>query len=361
MWSKNPLTKMLDIQLPIIQAPMAGGATTPELVAAVSNAGGLGSLGAAYMTPQNMAITIQKIRQLTDKPFAVNLFVPGKPHANDQQVAAMCAILAQEFSELDIPATPMPASSLQVIPFAEQLAVVIEEKVPVFSFTFGIPDAADLAKLRENNTIIIGTATNLAEGKQLEQAGVDMVVAQGYEAGGHRGTFARPVEDAYIGSFALIPQLVDHLSIPVVAAGAIMDGRSIVAALALGAAGVQLGTAFLTCSESGIHPTYKQRLLDTQEEHTTLTRLFTGRAARAMKNTFIQRMAAYEHAVLDFPLQNFLTRPVRMAAEQQNNTEFMSLYSGQGAHLCQALSATQLIEKLQTEVEAILKNHRFIA
>lgn len=350
MWPHTKLTEKLGIQLPIIQAPIAGGATTPELVAAVSNAGGLGSLGAAYMQPDDIRSAIKKIRELTQKPFVVNLFIPEKFQENAQQTKMMCEIVEKACAELNIkinaPKPPYAPS------FDEQFKILIAEKVPIFSFTLGIPGDEQINELQKNNILTIGTATTLKEAQLLQDKGIDIIAAQGSEAGGHRGSFLAPVADSLIGLFALLPQLVDHLNIPIVAAGGIMDARGIVAALTLGAAGVQMGTAFLSCPEAGTHPKYKELLLNIKEDHTVLTRAFSGKYARGIKNKFTERMTLNNTDILDFPIQNAFTRPMRKEAEKQNNIDFMSLWAGQAAYLSKGLPAADLIKILNNEVIA---------
>jgi len=338
-------------KLPIIQAPMAGGATTPELVAAVANAGGLGSLGAGYMSPDEIRQAIRKIRQLTNNPFAVNLFIPEKHHATPEQIQKACDDINQSCVELNI--TVKPASGPYAPSFEEQINVVIEEKVPAFSFTFGIPDARWISQLQKNNTILIGTATTLAEAQLLEKHGIDIIVAQGSEAGGHRGTFLDKAENVLIDLASLVSQLVNHIKVPIVAAGGIMNGHGIAAALALGAAGVQMGTAFLTCTEAGIPDIYKQKLLSQRQDNTTLTRAFSGKLARGIRNKFINRMEKNKANILNYPIQNKLTQNMRKAAQEQDNADFMSLWAGQSVSLCRDTDAGKLIDTLANEMRII--------
>lgn len=353
MWPETQITQILRIKFPIIQAPMAGGATTPELVAAVSQAGGLGSLGAGYMLPEEIRSEIKKIRELTDKPFAVNLFIPQEHQATLQQIAAMKLIIEKSSAELGIKLADIKPPYLPS--FTEQLNIIIEEKVPIFSFTFGIPADNYLSELKRNNIITIGTATTLAEAKLLEEKGIDIIAAQGCESGGHRGTFLSTVEHALIGNMALIPLLADNIKIPIIASGGIMDARGIAAALMLGAGGVQCGTAFLSCPESGVHQLYKQALLNAKENNTTLTRAFSGKPCRVIKNTFVTRMQAYERDILDYPIQNSMTAAMRKEAAKQNQVDFLSLLAGQAAYLSKGLPAKELIEQLNKEVMNLLK------
>jgi len=274
----------LGIEYPIVQAPMAGGPTTPKLVAAVSNAGGLGSLGAAYLSPETLREQEWEICDLTEEPFGVNLFVPSSFDADPAMIERANALLGPYRKELGIEAPEKISSFAES--FEDQLEVVLEERVPVFSFTFGSLGPELVGRLKENGTAVVGTATTVCEGLRLEEDGVDVVVAQGSEAGGHRGTFLGDFKDALIGTMALVPQMVDALAIPVVASGGIMDGRGL-AALVLGAEAAQMGTAFLACKESGAHPEFKRAVLKAAEDETAVTRAFSGRAARGVKNRLV--------------------------------------------------------------------------
>lgn len=348
----SKLTKLLRIEHPIIQAPMAGGVTTPLLVAAVSNAGGLGSLGAGYMQPEQLRTAIKETQRLTDRPFAVNLFIPEKSGISLEKAESANRNLQSFRSELEI--EPLPVSDDFAAPFEEQLAVLIEEHVPIFSFTFGIPSANWIEELKNRRITLIGTATTVNEAQQLEASDVDIIVGQGSEAGGHRGTFTGEFETALIGTMALIPQLVDHVNLPVIAAGGIMDGRGIAAAFALGAMGVQLGTAFLSCPESGAHSEYKKAILHSTDESTVLTRAFSGKPARGIKNRFILEMNQLEGDLPPYPLQNSLTRDIRQAAAKQNRPEFMSLWAGQASRLSQTKSAGELVTDLAADTARVL-------
>lgn len=355
MWSSRVATLLtrLNITYPIIQAPMAGGATTSTLVAAVANAGGLGSLAAGYMQPKDIRATIQDIRRLTQKPFSVNLFTPQSFEISLDKIKKVSVPLNKMRTELGIPTSdliPQIKNNYQ-----EQIDIICDEKVPIFSFTFGIPSADIIQRLKSNNTMIIGTATTVDEGVLLERSGCDAIVAQGSEAGGHRGTFDGEFTMSQVGTIALIPQLVDAVSIPVIAAGGIMDGRGLAAAIALGANGVQMGTAFLTCNESGASRLYKNALLASNEASTVVTSTFSGKPARGLHNEFIKQMADYKDSLPDYPILHTLTSDIRAAATKLNNPHYPSFWAGQGTRLSKtSISAADLIKLTVEEAKRIL-------
>jgi nitronate monooxygenase len=319
-WHDTPLARLLGVRLPIVLAPMAGGPSTPRLAAAVSEAGGLGSLAGATSGPDALREEIREVRRLTSRPFAVNLFAPV-PEPSNARVDEWAALLGIE-------PPPMPDASPR---FDDQLTVVVEERAPVFSFAFGIPPLDGI------DAVTIGTATTVAEAIALEQAGADVVVAQGFEAGGHRGTFLGAVARSLVGTLALVPQVVDAVSVPVVATGGIMDGRGIAAALALGAQGVQLGTAFLRSDEAGTTAEHREALA----RETTITNVMTGRHARGVHRPLIDRLEASGVEPPDFPLPRFFF-PDQL------------LLAGQGGPLARSLPAGELVAALAVETEAVL-------
>jgi nitronate monooxygenase len=351
MWPQV-LARRLGIQYPIILAPMAGGPSTPELVAAVCDAGGLGSLGAGYLTAEAIRAAIRDVRARTRRPFAVNLFIPDptlRPPSSEEVDAASAAMepIRREL-KLDPPPKIRPVPD-----FAAQLAVLKEERVSAFSFTFGSLDAPIIRELHDLGMAVLGTATTVEEARSLEAAGIDAVVAQGSEAGGHRGTFAAPFEQALIGTMALVPQICDAVRVPVVAAGGIMDGRGVVAAIALGAAAVQLGTAFLATPESGAHALHKKALLTRYEaDPTRLTAAITGKPVRAFSNRLITEMEKGGFT-LPYPYQGSLSADIRQAALRQERPEFAAMLAGQGAPLTMAKPAAQLFRDLVTEAEQV--------
>ncbi|HZX00689.1 MAG TPA: nitronate monooxygenase [Bacilli bacterium] len=340
--------EVLGVQHPIVLAPMAGGPSTPELAAAVSNAGGLGSLGVAYLAPPAIRDAIAAVRRLSHRAFAVNLFVPEPAAPDTERIPEIQALLAPYRAELGLPAPRLPDPL--VIPFEDQLAVVLETRVPICSFTFGVPAAEVVRALRDAGTLVVGTATHVEEARALERAGVDAIVAQGAEAGGHRGTFLGRAEDALIGTMALVPQVVDAVRVPVLAAGGIMDGRGVVAALALGACAAQLGTAFLACDEAGTDAHYRRALAESQDTSSTITRAFSGRAARGLRNRFVEEWEAREPA--PFPVQNVLTGDIRAAARRAGRPELVNLWAGQGSPRIRRVPAAELMRALLEEMAA---------
>lgn len=330
---------------------MAGGTSTPALVAAVSNAGGLGSLGAGYMTPDAIEKAIAEIQRLTDRPFAVNLFAGDYDGTGGSDPAGMMKLLAPHHARLGLPAPTAPAGSLP--PIEQQVEVVLNSRASVLSFTFGIPAPDIQGRVRKRGIKLIGTATTVAEARELERAGIDAIVAQGSEAGAHRGTFIGSLEDSLIGTLALVPQVADAVAAPVIASGGIMDGRGIVAAAALGASGVQMGTAFLVCPESGASAAHKAAIRAARDDSTTLTRAFSGRLARGISNLFTESLKGHEALLLRYPAQNNLTRPMRAAAAKQGYADCISLWAGQAAPMAREMPAAELVRRLVTETEAI--------
>ncbi|MBW8348790.1 nitronate monooxygenase [Bacillus sp. IITD106] len=354
----NELTKLLHIDYPIIQAPMAGGISTKALVSSVSNHGGLGMIGAGYLNPSKTREQIREVRQLTTNHFGVNLFVPTAFQRSDEKIRLANDLLGPIHDLLEIEKNEIPSPTYEglVESFNSQVGVVIEEKVPICSFTFGIPSIEIIDRLKKHNIIVIGTATTVKEAMEIEKAGMDMVVVQGSEAGGHRGTFIHDHQESLVGLMSLIPQVVDHVKIPVIATGGIMDGRGMMASLCLGAKGVQMGTAFLTCMESGAHPLHKEAILQSTENQTVLTRAFSGKWARGINNKFIEDLHEHETVLPDFPIQNSLTQDIRKAASMQNNREFLSLWSGQSPRLAKKQTVEMLMKKIIDEAVTIKNN-----
>ncbi|WP_071394813.1 NAD(P)H-dependent flavin oxidoreductase [Bacillus tuaregi] len=353
----TPLCDGLNIKYPIIQAGMAGGSTTVELIANVCNAGGLGSLGAAYMMPDDIRKAIRNIKQQTDRPFAVNLFcVEDIINQNDKEHEhEVKEVLLSLGENLGITEDHIQFQTPNL--FNERFQVLIEEEVPIISTAFGILPVDKMAAAKQRNIKVISMVTTVKEAMIAEKAGVDVIVAQGSDAGGHRSTFDIKEDPmgANIGTFSLIPQVVENVHIPVVAAGGVMNGKGLVAALALGAQGVQLGTKFLGSKESGIHPLYKKALFESTEEQTVLTKNFSGRPARGIKNKFIEEFDRSGVHPLAYPLQNTATSSLRKEAFKQNQIEYMALWAGQGLRFMQHENhAEMIIKELIDEAEEIL-------
>ena len=346
----NSLLQRLNLQNPIILAPLAGGPSTPELAAAVSNAGGLGSLGLEYLTLDQIRQTIKRSRELTNGPINANLFAPTpRPSAHLDPRAAMSKV-AEAHKELGIAAPEPP--KLSADNFEDKFAVVLESRPKVFSFTFGMMPDTVMRKLKAANIFVIGTATTIAEAIQLEHSGVDAIIAQGAEAGGHRGTFAGPFESSMVPTLQLVRQIAQKSKLPIIASGGIMDGREINLALNAGASAVQLGTVFLATPEAGTSKPYRQALLNAREDTTVITRAFSGRPARGLANRFSRALAEKPESILPFPLQNTLTRLMRAAAAEKGTSEYLSLWAGTGVSRIRELPAAeivrQLVEQMQT-------------
>lgn len=354
MWTRTRLTERLSLRLPIIQGAFGGGLSTPELAAAVARAGGLGSYGAHHLPPDRIGPTVAAIRALTGGPFAINLWVPlpGEPTAFDGPLEPHLARLRPYLGELGLGDPAPPARVGQ--PFGEQLRAALDAAPPALSFVFGVPPADALAEARSRRIATIGTATTVDEAVALDRAGVDVIVASGSDAGGHRTSFLRAAEDSLVGTLSLVPQVVDAVSAPVVAAGGIADGRGIAAALALGASGAQLGTTFLACDESGASEAHKRQLGQPGARHTLLTRAFSGRLARGIVNRMLRELRPVEHELPAYPLQNWLTTPIRQAAGRAGQPDLLALWAGQAAALSPRRPAAACMEALVSEVERAL-------
>lgn len=326
---------------------MAGGPSTPELVAAVSNAGGLGSLAAAYSTPAEITRAVARVRALTSKPFAINLFAGGYEPNIAFEPARMLGLLGEVHAHFSLPPPQLP--QLGADPFEEQFEAVVEARPMAFSFTFGIPPSEKLARLKSLGILVMGTATTVKEARLLAEAGVDAIVAQGSEAGAHRGTFVDSFERSMIPTFELVSGIAAAVKLPIIASGGLMDGRDIAHALEQGASAVQLGTAFLLCPESGASEAYKRAIRNAHQDTTVITRVFSGRPARGLTNDFIATLAGREDIILPYPVQNALTRPMRMAAAKQRDPGYLSLWAGQGVARARALPAAELVSRLVEE------------
>jgi len=343
----------LGLRLPVIQAPMAGGPSSQELVAACSAAGALGSFGFAYTQPDDMRKQAAFVRSKTDRPFGVNLFVAPQPVAIDAgaQRGALEAV-ARFYRELGLPA-PEPVRAPYAPDLDAQIAAVEEIRPGVFTTHLGVLPRDQVQNLRNKQILVGGSVTCVAEAKQLEELGVDFIIAQGGEAGGHRGSYLRDPYAALTGTLALVRLVVRAVKLPVVAAGGIMDGAGIAAVLALGAQAAQLGTAFIPCPESGAPQVHKDELLRRTEDETCITEKFSGKPARGLANRFMKEMERSPQ--LAFPAQAWLTGALRQASGKAGSPDFVAMWAGQAAPLSRALPAAKLVAALEAETLAAVQ------
>ncbi|WP_416392084.1 nitronate monooxygenase [Alloalcanivorax xenomutans] len=347
MWKANRITQLLELQIPLIQGPFGGGLSSVTLAATVSQAGGLGSFGAHHLMPTEIVATATAIRRYTDRPFALNLWIPPHDAASPADVQRGAELLAPYYRELGLTPPELPQSDYWP-DYGEQVAAILEARPAVFSFVYGIPEPAILAACRQRGIRTLGTATTVAEALALQDAGVDAVVATGFEAGGHRVSFMEQPERCLTGSLALIPNVRDALTVPVVAAGGIADGRGMAAAMLLGADAVQMGTAFLACQESNASPIHRRMLFSDRAASTGLSRAFSGRLARGIRNRFMDTMED-QQGIPGYPLQTWLTRPLKQAAQQQDDPEYLALWAGQATPLLRHRQAEVLINTLVSD------------
>lgn len=347
---------LLGVEVPIVQAPMAGGWTTAELVATSANAGALGMIVAARLSVEQLKSTIKATRQLTDRPFGVN-FLLAPPEPFDGQAETVQAGLNQLRGQFNLQPQegklklPLPTS------LEEQLEIVLDQNTPVVSFAMGNP-AKYVERIHAREALVFGTATTVEEAIELEKVGVDVIVAQGAEAGGHRATFSVHYGDELplVGTIVLVPSVVDAVKCPVLASGGIMDGRGLIAALALGASGVQMGTRFLATSESGAFPAYRQEIFKARDVDTVMTWQFTGRPARSIRNRFIEHLDQSGIRPLPWPYQAVAAEDIYRAAVTENMGEIAPLLAGQGASLAHPnQSAAQVVAEVIAESEQVLR------
>jgi nitronate monooxygenase len=353
----DPFLRKVGIELPIIQAPMAG-VSTPEMAAAVSNAGGVGSIGVGSVDAGATRQMIAAVRARTGRPFQVNVFCHKPAVADAAREASWLARLEPDFARYG--AKP-PARLTEVyqsfLTDDAKLAVLLAERPPIVSFHFGLPARDRIEALRGAGIVLLATATNLEEGKVIAAAGIDAVVAQGYEAGGHRGVFDPDGADDQLGTVALTRLLVRKLDIPVIAAGGIMDGAGIAASLTLGAAAAQLGTAFVACPESSADAGYRAALLGPPAEHTVMTAAISGRPARCLVNRFTALAEGVERgAIPNYPIAYDAGKELHAAAKAAGEFGYGAQWAGQGAALARALPAAELVARLRSEMEMALSD-----
>jgi nitronate monooxygenase len=337
---------LIGVDLPIVLGPMAGGPSTPALAAAVSNAGGLGFLGEGYASPDQIRADLRALKEATDRPFGVNLFVPDQVDVDPAQIKAALQVLAPYRRELGLGKQVVPERFAES--FEDQLAAVLHEGVPVFTTTFGVLTPDVVESFRQRRTLVGATATTPREAEACVASGVDFVVAQGAEAGGHRGSFLQAPGDDLIGLVALVPEVVDVTGLPVVAAGGIVDGRGVRAALGLGACAAQLGTTFLLCPEAGTSAPYREALRQAAADETVMTSAFSGRRARGIVNRLARDLAGRTD-LPPYPIMNALTRDLRRVAAEHGDASLLSLWAGQGVRRVREFPAAQLVALIDAE------------
>jgi nitronate monooxygenase len=357
-WTDTRITRKLGIAYPILQGPFGRGGSTARLAATVSNLGGLGSFGANELAPEDILKTAAEIRKLTSKPFGLNLWVstfdPGGDSLDQETYDRVVKILEPYYRELGV--TPPPRPSGTARNFADQVAALIEAEPAVFSFVFGILSPEIVRACRDKGILTAGGASSVEEAVALEEAGVDLVIASGFEAGGHRTAFLKPYEaSTLMGTFALVPQIADRVKTPVIAAGGIADGRGIAAVLALGADAAQIGTAFFACEESGASAAHRELLFSAEARNTGLTRAFTGRYARGIYNRFASEMKKHEAELARYPAHSWIVAPLRAAALEQGRMDLVALWAGQAAPLVRYRKAEELFHALVRETEEVLR------
>lgn len=339
------LFQRLGLKHPLIVAPMAGGPSSVDLVAAASSAGALGAMGGAYSNAAAIEAFAEQVRQRTDKPFSINLFIPHSiPEVASDRVDRAVEATARYRQELELPPPQLEAPYEE--DFDAQFGAVLRLRPACFSFVFGLLPAEQVRAAKKAGIPLIGTATTLDEARALEASGVDAITLQGFEAGGHRGIFDARAADPEIGLRDLLAQCVGTVRVPLIAAGGIMTSGDVRAALQAGAQAVQMGTAFLACAEAGTSAPYRKKLLETPERRTRTTRAFSGRLARGIENRFMDEMDGKPEGILPFPAQNKFTRDMRGASTAKGSPDFLSLWSGTGKGELWRGSAATLIDRL---------------
>jgi nitronate monooxygenase len=354
MWPDRRLLDLFKIEHPIVQAPMAG-AMDADLAIAVAQAGGLGSLPVAMLNEQQMRVQLEKFRAATDRPINLNFFAHKPPMLNNAREHAWREKLKAYYVEFGIdPAAPVPSSNRT--PFDASLCAAVEDLKPeVVSFHYGLPEVALVRRVKAAGCLVMSSATTVAEARWLEDNGCDAVIAQGNEAGGHRGMFLTDNLATQIGTFALVPQIVDAVKLPVIATGGIGDARAIVAALALGASAVQIGTAFLFCPESKILAPHRAALKAARDDGTVLTNVMTGRPARGIVNRVMRELGPISDVAPEFPLAAGALAPLHAKAQAQGSGDFSSMWAGQAAALGREMPARELTAMLVTETLVLMQ------
>jgi nitronate monooxygenase len=356
MWYNTRAARILNIQYPILQGPFGGNLSSVKLVSSVSNLGGLGGFGAYTLSPEEIISVDRQIKAATDKPYNINLWVSdsdvpagGLDNARYQEAVKLFRPYFDEL-EIAIPEKPFPFISR----FENQVEALLHQKPPVFSFVFGIPSADILEQCRKAGIVTVGAATTVDEAIELEASGVDLIVASGFEAGGHRPSFLESAENSLNGTFVLVQLIREKVKTPVIAAGGIVDGKGVAAAMKLGADAVQIGTAFLACGESNITDEHRRMLFSDQAKDTMLTRVFTGRLGRGLASRLGQELSGNEKQFLPFPLQAHFMSSLRQAAIAQKKTDLLMFWSGQVAPALKHRTVSGLMNDILAETSASL-------
>ncbi len=354
MWYQTKASEILGIQYPILQGPFGGNLSSVELVSTVSNAGGLGGYGAYTLSPQEIIEVDRQIKAVTNKPYNINLWVSDTDAiggtVSDEQFKQAQQLFKPYFDELgiDLPEKPAPFKTR----FENQVEVILHQRPPVFSFMFGTPSADILEQCHRLGIVTVGAATTLDEAIVLESAGVDLIIASGFEAGGHRPSFLASAESSTIGTFVLLQLIKDKVKTPVIAAGGIANGKGVAAALALGADAAQIGTAFLATDESNATAIHKQMLFSDAAKHTTLSRAFTGRLGRGITSRIAADLIHKENSFLPFPLQTQFMSHLRKAAIEQEKWDMILFWGGQVAPVLKHTKAAELMKSIIEETTA---------
>ncbi len=347
-WPNRRLLDLLKIEIPVIQAPMAG-ADSVELARSVSSTGALGSLACALLSPDAVRESARAIREGLNRPLNLNFFCHTMMAPDDDARDRWKRFLRSHYERLGLDIDAVAESPLR-LPFNEEMCELLEEIRPeVVSFHFGLPTHDLVKRLKAKGTKILSSATSVSEARWLEDRGCDAVIVQGFEAGGHRAMFLEKNVESQAGLFALLPQVVDAVSIPVIAAGGIGDARGIVASFALGASGVQLGTAYLFCPEARVSPLHRRALGQATDSSTAVTNLFSGRPARGILNRYLTEAGVMSEEALAFPYAATLVAPLRAASEKAGSLDYMQLWAGQAAALVKAMPADQFTRKLAAD------------
>jgi len=357
MWHNTSVTKLLGIEYPVFQGPFGGNLSTVRLASTVSNMGGLGGYGAYTMTAAEIIRLCNDMREATSRPYNINLWVSNSDipqgGVTDERFRGARALFQPYFEEMGVALPEKPGT--QVISFEDQVQAILDARPPVFSFMFGIPSADVLEKCRRRGILMAGAATTLDEALALDAAGVDLIVASGFEAGGHRPSFLASAETSLVGTFVLVQQIRARVRTPVIAAGGIATGKGIAAALTLGADGVQVGTAFLACEESGASPFHRELLFSEGARHSVLTRAFSGRLGRGLMNRIALETTGREDEMLPFPLQSGLMGPLRKAAMDRGEPDLFFAWGGQIATELRHRKAADLMRALIDETKVHLQ------